>query len=322
MERPLWSHGFRPKWQAAELIASLRLLAHRCSEWHLPCVIAKLDLKKAFDTIPLALLFTTLYSRTAQSHWPHILALETLYQQQTTDFSVRGATSDFVQLLRGVRQGCTGSPFLFSVAMDWLLEHIQSTLPGLGITLDDMELMFVSYADDIYVATTSVDNLHTILAAVTATLAAQNMELNHAKTQWCSTRQSDQRLTLDIGTARLAPQPRHLGLPILGTMVSFDGDDHSAVQHSITRAWRKYWELSRLLLNRRLSLRLRCRLLDVVVLASLTWGLETVRPTTQARAKIDRMHHNMVHLMVGSGLPLPAEPPGEYWRRTRHAALE
>eukprot|EP00971_Amphidinium_carterae_P252461 5012044-Amphidinium_carterae.1 len=80
----------------------------------------------------------------------------------------------------------------------------------------DMEVMLVSYVDDIDVLTTSVENLHTIKAAVTATLASQNMELNQAKTQWCSTRWSDQRLTLDSGPARLAP--RHVGLPISGTM--------------------------------------------------------------------------------------------------------
>eukprot|EP00971_Amphidinium_carterae_P056798 1123034-Amphidinium_carterae.1 len=53
---------FRAHWQATELIHALRVWVHRSVEWRLPAVCAKLDITRAFDSIPLAVVFGTLYA--------------------------------------------------------------------------------------------------------------------------------------------------------------------------------------------------------------------------------------------------------------------
>lgn len=45
------SHGFRGRWQAAELVHRIRSLSERREEWQLPFMLAKVDIQKAYDSV-------------------------------------------------------------------------------------------------------------------------------------------------------------------------------------------------------------------------------------------------------------------------------
>eukprot|EP00971_Amphidinium_carterae_P193537 3840339-Amphidinium_carterae.1 len=103
--------------------------------------------------------------------------------------------------------------------MEWILATVATSLTGYGIKLDDDdEILFTSYADDVYVMTDSVEKLQHVIEVFQATLATFSMKLNHTKTLWCSTSHSDQAARLHLHGATLPPTPRRDGLPVLGTI--------------------------------------------------------------------------------------------------------
>eukprot|EP00971_Amphidinium_carterae_P189459 3760987-Amphidinium_carterae.1 len=112
----------------------------------------------------LPVLFATLFHQIPTEGYSLITALEGLSQHQSAISHVRGIRSGPVPLQRGVHQGCTGSPWLFSICMEWILASVAASLPGHGIKLDDDgEILFTSYADDVYVMTDSVEKLQHVI---------------------------------------------------------------------------------------------------------------------------------------------------------------
>eukprot|EP00971_Amphidinium_carterae_P266816 5292697-Amphidinium_carterae.1 len=79
----------------------------------------------------------------------------------------------------------------------------------LGVDFDGTRVLFASCADDVYVPCTS------------------RTDLNHSKTQWRSTQPADDDETLLIDGFTLHPNPKRTGLPVLGSIVSFTGEEVS-----------------------------------------------------------------------------------------------
>ena len=52
--------GCRKKFQAVELIQAVRLVIERAKEWQLPVFVAKLDFRKAYDSLSHAAIEATL----------------------------------------------------------------------------------------------------------------------------------------------------------------------------------------------------------------------------------------------------------------------
>ena len=61
-----WKMGCRKKFQAVELIQAVRLVIERAKEWQLPVFVAKLDFRKAYDSLSHAAIGAT-YSQTGWS---------------------------------------------------------------------------------------------------------------------------------------------------------------------------------------------------------------------------------------------------------------
>jgi len=68
-----------------------------------------------------------------------------LYWDQQASVRLNGIMSDYVEIMRGVRQGCVLSPDLFSLYTEMIMRHIKDLD---GIRVGGVNINNLRYADD------------------------------------------------------------------------------------------------------------------------------------------------------------------------------
>ncbi|GBP54494.1 Retrovirus-related Pol polyprotein from type-1 retrotransposable element R2 [Eumeta japonica] len=75
-----------------------------------------------------------------------IQALQPLYRGSSACVRINGADPEWLDILRGVRQGCVTSPWLFNLFMDSCLYDLIEY--ECGLRMDELSVKCLLYADD------------------------------------------------------------------------------------------------------------------------------------------------------------------------------
>jgi hypothetical protein len=102
------------------------------------------DLTKAYDSIPILKLWEVLGESNINSTL--IKGLKKLYGN-TTQVKIGNKLSHSFSITKGLRQGCCFSPTLFKIYIRKALEERKRKYHGMGITLDNITLYIVHFAD-------------------------------------------------------------------------------------------------------------------------------------------------------------------------------
>jgi len=105
-----------------------------------------IDFSKAFDTVSRDLLWKKL--QMCGVNIELIKAIQSLYRGHCAKIFINGEFSQSNEIKRGVKQGCTLSPILFSTFINEFPKLINNM--GLGVKLSsDVILSILLFADDI-----------------------------------------------------------------------------------------------------------------------------------------------------------------------------
>ena len=117
--------SFRKERSCTDHIATLRMITEQSLEWNSPLYITFIDFEKAFDSIDR----TAFWKLLAHYGIPEeiIRLIRTTYEPSTCQVVHNGSLTEPFSILSGVRQGCLLSPFLFLLAVDWIMA---STIEG------------------------------------------------------------------------------------------------------------------------------------------------------------------------------------------------
>ena len=105
---------------------------------------AFIDLKKAYDTIDQAKLWTHLQSMGLGGRL--ITFMKAAYKDVKCEVRVGGAMSEAFEVRAGLRQGCVLSPILFSLYIDEITTRLRQR--GMGVTCGNRLIPALLYADD------------------------------------------------------------------------------------------------------------------------------------------------------------------------------
>ena len=128
--------GFRAGRSCADQIATLRIILEQSLEWNSPLYINFMDYIKAFDSVHRQSLWKLM------RHYGIPEKITNIVRNSYEGMSCRvvhgkDLTASF-QVRTGVRQGCLLSPFLFLLAMDWIMSTSTANWKN-GIQWDSME---------------------------------------------------------------------------------------------------------------------------------------------------------------------------------------
>ncbi|KAH9265112.1 hypothetical protein BASA83_011342 [Batrachochytrium salamandrivorans] len=299
--------GFRKREECVGQVVSLVDIIQRRQNAGLNTHVLFIDIRKAFDTVPVGALLWKLQNMGFPRRT--LAFLKALYTSSSARARAGSLLSDPFPVQRGVRQGCPLSELLFNLFINDILDGVAPiTVPGLP--RDTTPIRGLMYADDVAVF---ADSEQSLLAASTAIEQWANqweMQFGVAKCGIISF------------TGHLAPRlDNPLDIRLHGQLVScvesykylgvlIDSKlDHSAwlkqkrsaLEHTIS-------DLHPVLANHQLTVNYRSRIFSAVVMGKAYYGLELVGGNKSHLAPLQTTINKGIRLFTGARLSTAIGP--------------
>ena len=120
---------------------------------------AFLDIEKAYDTVDREILWEILKRIGLSEHIRKIV--KSMYRDTVTTYNWNGIEIEGVKTERGLRQGCTLSPLLFTLIMEEFTQRIKNK--EIGIKIGNEILSLLLFADDVVVMAENKEELQELL---------------------------------------------------------------------------------------------------------------------------------------------------------------
>ena len=264
--------GFRKNYRTTDNIFVLRSLIDKQKQARQKGGSGKLyccfvDFKKAFDTVPRALLWQVLEDLGVQGRVLDII--KSMYAHDSAAVRTSEGLSEIFRCLMGVKQGCPLSPTLFGLYVDGLEKHLLETAGIDAPELCGILVPLLLYADDLILMSTSPEGLQRQLDALASFCEQRQLTVNLSKTKVVifEARKSDCKDFVFSGTTvERRDEYRYLGLVFHATKNMAYG-----VEYLVAAAKKAVHAMRRRCISLHLSDPATiCKLFDILVLPILS----------------------------------------------------
>ena len=272
--------GFRKNRSCADQIATLRIIVEQSLEWNSSLYVNFVDYEKAFDSVDRETLWKLL------RHYGVPTKLVNIIKNSYSDMSCRvvhgGQFTRQFQVKTGVRQGCLLSPFLFLLAIDWIMKtSTEQRRNGVQWTLwtqlDDLD-----FADDLALLSHSQQQMQDKTTALADTSAKVGLNIHKGKTKVMKVNTSStEPITLEG-----SPLEEVESFTYLGSVIDKQGGTDADVKARIGKARTAFLQLKNIWSSRIISRHTKIRLFNSNVKSVLLYGAETWRMTKTTINKV------------------------------------
>ena len=261
--------GFRKNRSCTDQIAALRIIVEQSIEWNSPLLVNFIDFEKAFDSIDRDTLWKLL------RHYgipPKIVTLiQKMYDGTSCKVLHEGRLTDSFQIKTGVRQGCLLSPFLFILAVDWLMkESTSGSRNGIQWTLwtqlDDLD-----FADDIALVSHNHSQMQDKTSTVNQLSGSIGLCIHPGESKMLKIK------TEDIQAITVGGKPLEVveNFTYLGSVIDHSGGTAADVRSRVAQARTAFKTLDKIWRDRTISTKTKIRLFNSNVKSALLYGCET-----------------------------------------------
>ena len=276
--------GFRKNRSCTDQIATLRIILEQSLEWRTPLYINFIDYEKAFDSVDRASLWKLL------RHYGIPEKIVSLIRKSYEGMSckvVHGQqllTNSFL-VCTGVRKGCLLSPFLFLLAIDWIMKEttaqgrngIRWTLMGPNNQLDDLD-----FADDLALLSSTRQQMQAKTDILASKSSQIGLRVNKGKTK-----------VLRVNNQSME-QISVYGEPIeevdffiyLGSVVDKLGGTDADIKARKGKARSAFKKMKNVWSSAMLSTRIKVRIFNSTIKPVLLYGSETWRMNSTPVSKV------------------------------------
>ncbi|WKX90427.1 hypothetical protein Q1695_009352 [Nippostrongylus brasiliensis] len=185
--QPVEQAGFRKNFSCMEQSQTVTQLIERSREYHIPLVLVFVDHRKAFDSVEINAVLNALVHAGVPS--PYVQFLDECFSNTSTTIQLfdRKLT---IHIEKGVRQGDTISPKLFTAALQDAMKNLDWDAKGYPV--DCKRISNLRFADDIVLISNSTAEAEEMLSELNMADRKIGLDMNMSKTQfmvnqWCDT---------------------------------------------------------------------------------------------------------------------------------------
>ncbi|KAH9262572.1 hypothetical protein BASA82_000383 [Batrachochytrium salamandrivorans] len=283
--RALLRAGFRKREECVGQVVSLVDIIQRRQNAGLNTHVLFIDIRKAFDTVPVG----TLLWKLQNMGFPRctLAFLKALYTFSSARARAGSLLSDPFPVQRGVRQGCPLSGLLFNLFINDIINGVAPiTVPGLP--RDTNPIRGLMYADDVAVFS---DSEQSLLAASTAV------------EQWANRWEMQFGVTKCDQLVSRVKSYKYLGVLIDSKLdhSAWLKQKRSALEHTISA-------LHPVLANHQLTVNYRSCIFSAVVMSKAYYGLELVGGNKLHLAPLQTTINKGIRLFTGARLSTAIGP--------------
>jgi len=304
--------GFRSGRSCADQIVSLRIIIEQALEQRYPCFLNFIDYRKAFDSLDRK----TLWKILAHYGIPKKLIniIKAIYDNQKAKILYKGKLSAAFLIETGVRQGCLLSPFLFILAIDYILKNCS---PGNGLTwIDNEELDDLDFADDLAELSDSCQQMQAKTNDLKRISESVGLQINIDKTKTMKINIVNNDQIIIEGQAIENVD----SFTYLGSIISTTGGTEDDINNRLKKARSSYSMLGKVWKCRSISRHTKVRLFNSNVKSILLYGSESWSLTKRLEQKLQVFINNCLRKILQIYWPQTISNE-ELWRTTKQSPV-
>ena len=284
--QPREQAGFRSKYSTTDHIHAINQLKEKCREYNIPLCVAFVDYEKAFDSVQTQAILTSLQEQGIEDVYIEIM--KDIYTDSSVTVHLH-KESEKIRIKRGVRQGDTISPKLFTATLESIFRRLN--WEHKGVKIDGEFLSNLRFADDIFLCTETPQELQQMLQELSDESRRMGLKMNIAKTKVMVV----DNTPININNVLIENVQ---GYVYLGQHYSLkEKNQDKEIQRRIMAGWAAYAK-HRDIFKSNLAICLKRQVYNSCVLPAMTYGAETWTLTKQAQNKLAAAQTKMERSML------------------------
>ena len=207
--------------------------------------------------------------------------LRNLYAGQEATVRNGHGTTDWIQIGKGVRQGCILSPCLFNLYAEYIMRNTGLEEAQAGIKIAWRNINNFRYADDTTLMGESEEELKSLLMKVTEKSEKVGLKLNIQKTKIMASSPITS-WQIDGDTTETVAD-----FIFLGSKITADGDCSHAIKRHLLLGRKVMTNLDSILKSRDITLSTKVHLVKAMVFPVVMYGCKSWTVKKAERQKID-----------------------------------
>ena len=307
--------GFRKERSCIDQIATLRIILEQSLEWNSPLYVNFIDYEKAFDSVERQTLWRLLRHYGVPEKITNIIRRS--YEGMTCRIVHSRQLTDAFEVRTGVRQGCLLSPFMFLLAIDWIMKtSTDQKRNGIQWTLwkqlDDLD-----FADDLALLSHTQQQMQEKTNIVAENSARLGLNINRGKSKVFKINASNETPITVQGEALEEVD----SFTYLGSILDKHGGTDADVRTRIGKARAAFKQLSNVWGSSEISIATKIRLFNTLIKPILLYGAETWRTTVTTMKKIQVFINTCLRRILKIRWPNKISNE-ELWHRTKQQPVD
>lgn len=284
--QPREQAGFRRKFSTNDHIHAINQLKERCREYNKPLCVAFVDYEKAFDSVQTQSILMSLQQQGIEDIY--IELLKEIYTESTVTVHLH-KESDKIQIKRGVRQGDTISPRLFTATLENIFRSLD--WEEKGIKINGEYLSHLRFADDIFLCSGNTQELQQMLQELADESKMRGLKMNLSKTKVMT----ENNTSVMVNNKQIENVESYI---YLGQRYSLqEKNQDKEIQRRITAGWATYAKHHDIFKSN-FSIYLKRQVFNSCIIPAMTYGAETWTLSSQAERKLAATQRKMERSML------------------------